>query len=67
MVELSIIVVNWNGGEMLRRCLSCVAKNPPAASFEVIVVDNASHDDSVAWLRSAESRTLLNGSPLPCH
>ncbi len=57
--ELSILIVNWNGGKLLRNCLSSIAKAPPSVSFDIIVVDNASSDDSVAWLRSAEAASLL--------
>jgi GT2 family glycosyltransferase len=59
--ELSIIIVNWNGGELLRSCLKSVAQAPPSVSYDIVVVDNASSDASVAWLRSAEVATLLPG------
>lgn len=63
-VELSVIIVNWNSGELLRRCVRCLADNPPALAYEVVVVDNASRDDSLAWLRSDEPRRLLGSAPL---
>lgn len=50
-MEISIIIVNWNTGELLRRCLESVRATLPRLSFEVIVVDNASTDGSVAMLR----------------
>lgn len=59
--ELSIIIVNWNGGELLRSCLKSVALAPPSVSYDIVVVDNASTDESVAWLRSAEVSTVLPG------
>jgi GT2 family glycosyltransferase len=59
--ELSIIIVNWNGGELLRSCLKSVAQAPPSVSYDIVVVDNASSDDSVAWLRSAAVSALLPG------
>jgi GT2 family glycosyltransferase len=63
-VELSVIIVNWNGGELLRRCLRCLAENPPAVPHEVILVDNASSDGSADWLRSGGARALLGATPL---
>lgn len=47
-----VIVLNWNGRRWLERCLPALARQrrPPT---EVVVVDNASTDDSVAWIRSA--------------
>ncbi len=53
-VELSIIIVNWNGGELLRRSVESVAACPPSVEYEVVVVDNASADHSVAMLRASE-------------
>jgi GT2 family glycosyltransferase len=63
-VELSVIIVNWNGGELVRRCIRCLAASPPSVPYEVIVVDNASSDDSPEWLRSAAPRALLSPAPL---
>ena len=58
-VELSIIIVNWNGGELLRRCLASIAQFPPRLAYEIVVVDNASTDDSRAWLASLGERVRL--------
>jgi N-acetylglucosaminyl-diphospho-decaprenol L-rhamnosyltransferase len=60
-VELSIVIVNWNGGELLRSCFRSIAQAPPSVAYDIVVVDNASSDDSVAWLRSAEVAALLPG------
>lgn len=57
--ELSIIIVNWNGGDLLRRTVESVVEAPPSAAFEVIVVDNASADDSLARLRACASAAAL--------
>ncbi|HEV7684842.1 MAG TPA: glycosyltransferase family 2 protein [Pyrinomonadaceae bacterium] len=53
-VELSIIMVNWNGGELLRRSVESVIANPPSVEYEIVVVDNASADESVALLRASD-------------
>ena len=50
--ELSIVIVNWNTREMLRACLESLRTCARHWShFEVIVVDNASSDTSVAMVR----------------
>ena len=50
-MELSIIIVNWNTSELLRKCLASIRSSTPSVSFEIIVVDNASSDDSAAMVR----------------
>lgn len=53
--ELSIIIVNWNGRKLLEDCLNSVSNFPPSCNYELIVIDNDSHDDSVAWLEKKKS------------
>ncbi|MBN1793432.1 MAG: glycosyltransferase family 2 protein [Candidatus Omnitrophica bacterium] len=48
---LSIVIVNWNSGEVLCRCLRSIY-DTVRSSFEVIVVDNDSSDDSISMIRN---------------
>jgi len=48
---ISVIIVNWNGLHLLKRCLSSVL-NTDYPNFEVIFVDNASSDGSVRFVES---------------
>jgi GT2 family glycosyltransferase len=50
-MDISIIIVNWNTRELLRKCLKSVEATVRGLSREVIVVDNASADGSAAMLR----------------
>lgn len=53
--DLSIIIVNWNTRELLAGCLAAIDRTvraPGSLSIEVIVVDNASDDDSVAMVQA---------------
>ena len=50
-MDLSIIIVNWNGLAVLRDCLASIYDVDHALEFELIVVDNASHDGSVMMVR----------------
>lgn len=43
-MDLSIIIVNWNSAEYLRKCLRSIYSYTQGFEFEVIVVDNASFD-----------------------
>lgn len=58
-MKLSIIIVNWNTRDLLAQCLTSVYANLPAGNFEVIVVDNASTDDSAAMVRERFPRVVL--------
>jgi len=57
--ELSIIIVNWNGGALLGRCVESVVTAPPSVEYEVVVVDNASGDDSVGAMRAGAGAAEL--------
>jgi len=46
MIDLSIVIVNYNTKEFLKNCLNSVMESTKNISFEIIVVDNASHDGS---------------------
>ena len=50
MISVRVIVVNYNTGELARRCLESVARDVADVEWEGVVVDNASADGSVAKL-----------------
>jgi len=50
-MDLSVVIVNWNTESLLRDCLRSVYDTAKGITFEVIVVDNASSDGSVAMLK----------------
>lgn len=51
-MQLSIIIVNFNSNNYLGKCLESIYANPPDCDFEVIVVDNASTDDSISIVKN---------------
>jgi len=51
-VDISIVIVSYNGLDHLRRCLQSLAAHPPAVESEVIVVDNDSRDGSAPMVAS---------------
>ena len=51
-MRLSIIIVNWNVRDLLDRCLASILETDlEPDSFEIIVVDSGSHDESAAMVR----------------
>lgn len=46
MKKVSVVILNWNGAEMLRRFLPSVVEFSSGADVEVCVADNASADSS---------------------
>lgn len=48
MTKVAIVILNWNGADMMRRFLPGVIANSPEA--RVFVADNASSDDSLEML-----------------
>ena len=45
-LSIAVVVVNWNAGGYLKKCLQSL-KNQTLTPTRVIVVDNASKDDSI--------------------
>jgi len=59
-LDLSILIVNWNSGDFLKRCLESLEnQREEGISFEVIVVDNASVDNSLEGLESRFSWVMI--------
>lgn len=59
---ISVVVLNWNGGEYLRACLDSIFRQD-YDRLEVIVVDNGSTDRSVEVIRACYPtvRVIENG------
>lgn len=51
MVDVSIIIVNYNTKELTLDCLQSVYNETKNTSFEIIVVDNASKDNSATVIK----------------
>ena len=62
--RVSVLIVNFNSGDWLARCLGGLVGQSMAA-FEAVVVDNASHDGSLARARAAVDDPRIRFEALP--
>lgn len=64
MKKVAVVILNYNGRKFLEQFLPNLIANCDPAIFEVIVADNASTDDSVAFMREhfPSIRLIINGS-----
>jgi hypothetical protein len=51
MIDLSIVIVSFNTAGATLACLSSIFTHTRAIAFEVIVVDNASNDETTSWIK----------------
>jgi len=59
MIDLSIVIVNWNTKELLEDCLNSIFKQTKGVKFEVILVDNGSTDGSVEMVKKKFGEAIL--------
>ncbi len=59
MKKTAVIILNWNGRKLLEQFLPTVLKHTSARGFEVVVADNGSGDDSVAWMQQTHPSIRL--------
>ncbi|MEO1077116.1 MAG: glycosyltransferase family 2 protein, partial [Bacteroidota bacterium] len=62
MPRVSVIIVTWNGRALLEQCLPSVLATD-FESFEIVVADNASTDDTVAWLAATHPEVRVIPHP----
>ena len=51
-IELSVIIVNYNGLKYLDKCFQSLHKNLKGMAFEIIVIDNNSQDESCNYIKN---------------
>lgn len=62
-MEVSIIIVNYNTKDLLGNCIDSIKANTIGSTYEIIVVDNNSHDGSIEMLRSVYPDVRVIESP----
>jgi len=62
-VQLSVIIVNYNGLRFLNDCFESLAKQLEGIAYEIIITDNNSADDSCAYIKQNHPEVVLIESP----
>ncbi len=70
--KIAIVILSYNTLEETRECIASIRKNVRQCSYELVIVDNASEDGSVEWLKQQPDIKLLcnqvnAGFPAACN
>lgn len=63
LIDLSIAIVSYNTKDVLLDCVRSIHAHTTTVTFEVIVVDNDSHDGTVAALKGAYPAMWIIANP----
>lgn len=58
-IELSVIIVNYNGIKYLKECFDSLYDKLKKISFEIIVIDNNSSDESCSYIKKNYPNIVL--------
>lgn len=61
MKKLGVIILNWNGLELLKKFLPTASRLTVSDEADLIVADNGSADGSVAWIRENHPEVRIIG------
>ena len=59
MIDLSIIIVNWNTKKLLQDCLTSIYKDTKKFNIEIFVIDNGSTDGSINLINEKFPQVIL--------
>lgn len=70
--KTSIVILSYNLLDYTRQCIESIRENTPESAREIVIVDNASKDGSVEWLRGQTDILLIEnienlGFPMGCN
>ena len=70
--KTSFIILSYNLLDYTKECIESIRKNTPASAREIVIVDNASKDGSVEWLKQQKDIILRanaenSGFPKGCN
>jgi len=59
MIMVSVIIVTWNSKDFLIKCLNSISEGCANLAYEIIVVDNASVDNTTNFIRENYSEVKI--------
>jgi GT2 family glycosyltransferase len=59
MIDLSVVIITWNMGNALRELLCSIREYTTGITYEIIVIDNFSTDDTVKMIEANFPETVL--------
>ncbi len=63
MIDVSVLIVTWNSGEVINACIDTIIKNSVGLPVEIIIVDNNSSDntfDTINKIKYSDLHTYQN-------
>ncbi|NNE72105.1 MAG: glycosyltransferase family 2 protein [Acidimicrobiales bacterium] len=60
--DVSILIVTYNSADMIERCLDSVAAHTSTASYEIVIVDNDSPDDTAGVVKAGYPEVVLDAT-----
>lgn len=57
--RLAVVILNWNGEKWLQQFLPSVVEHTPSEWADIVLVDNASVDNSVGWVKGHYPSILI--------
>lgn len=58
-IDVSICIVNWNTKELLQKCIGSIKEKTEGLTYEIIIVDNNSQDDSLQMVKRVYPDCLI--------
>lgn len=55
----SIVILSYNNRQLTQQCIESIRETTPESAREIVIVDNNSQDDSVAYLRQQDDIVLV--------
>ena len=57
--KATIVILSYNGFQITKQCIESLRNNTSRKAYELVVVDNASTDGSVKWLKEQKDIKLI--------